>query len=156
MKRSINTLVVLVTGLLAANFSLAGDVEDVIKFANEHLATQNGGDLKAHVAGHMPSISYFLADGGFLHVENSYEEQTKSLQPAFDLGIQSNTRIIDPHVNIYGNVAVLTHYWVGTNTLPGGRVRQIMNRRTAVLVKQGKEWKEVHTHTSPIVSPSAQ
>lgn len=36
--------------------------------------------------------------------------------------------------------------------VPGQR-QQVMTRRTAVLIKEGNEWKEVHTHSSPVVAP---
>ena len=57
------------------------------------------------------------------------------------------------NVKVYGNVAVVTGYVVGTETSPDGTTEEVANRRTAVLVKQGGQWKEAHIHISPLVAP---
>ncbi len=58
-----------------------------------------------------------------------------------------------PEVEVYGNVAVVTGYTVGTITSPDGTARPIANRRTVVLIKQGGQWKIAHRHLSPVRLP---
>lgn len=155
MKILTNAIIALVASPFLASMCMAGDVEDIIEITNEHFATQNAGDAKAHVAGHMPTISFFLANGGFLNVETSHEEQVKNMQALYDAGIKFDLKLVNPTVNVYdGKFAVLTGYMVGATILPGGKRQQSMSRRTAVLIKDGNTWKEVHAHTSPIVAPT--
>ena len=54
-------------------------------------------------------------------------------------------------VKVYGgDTAVVTGYLVGTTTVPNGTTNQLSDRRTAVMIKQGGQWKEVRHHQSPL------
>ncbi|MCH8289170.1 MAG: hypothetical protein IID12_08710 [Candidatus Marinimicrobia bacterium] len=46
----------------------------------------------------------------------------------------------------------MTCYIVGTVTNTNGITEQVRDRRTAVLIKKGKKWMEVHAHNSPITT----
>ena len=93
----------------------------------------------------------FDAVGGLLVEAQSLEEQVRGLQAVFDAGIVLDNYLRHLQVRIYGDAAVVTGYITGTETNPDGSVVQTMNRRTAVLIRQGGEWKEVHSHASPVV-----
>ena len=155
MKRFIYIISFLVFGLVLTNISVAGDVEDIKKATIEHLATQNAGDAKAHIAHHMPYHTAFLG-GGLLNVSHSREEQVKGLQATFDAGTKFNLEIAHLDAKVYGNAAVVTGYVVGTVTNPDGTTQQVRARRTAVLIKEGNEWKEVHNHISPVMAAQSQ
>ncbi len=153
MKRFICLIAFLIVGLLLVNISMAGDVDDIKKATMEHFANQNAGDAKAHMAHHMPNSSAFPPGGGLLNVNTSREEQVKGMQATFDAGVKFNLRLRHLNVQVYGKAAVVTGYVVGSVTGPDGESQQVMTRRTAVLVKEGGEWKEAHTHSSPVVAP---
>ncbi len=75
----------------------------------------------------------------------------RDLQAVFDAGTGLDIYLRHVQVRIYGDAAVVTGYITGTTTNPDGSVVQTMDRRTAVLIRQGGEWKEVHSHASPVV-----
>ncbi|MEC4679823.1 MAG: nuclear transport factor 2 family protein, partial [Nitrospirota bacterium] len=81
------------------------------------------------------------------------ENQKNNLQAQLDAGVKFNVQLRHPEVEVYGNVAVVTGYTVGTITSPDGTTRQVANRRTVVLIKQGDQWKAVHGHSSPLRGP---
>ncbi len=151
MKRFTYIISILVFGLFLTNVSIAGDVEDIKKATLEHFATQSAGDAKAHIAHHMPYHTQFIG-GGLLIVSHSREEQIKLLQGAFDTGVKLNLGLADLDVKVYGKAAVVTGYVVGTITNPDGTTSESRAQRTAVLIKEGNDWKEVHVHSSPVTA----
>ncbi len=151
MKRLIYIISLLVFGLFLADVSMAGDVEDIKKATMEHFATQNAGDAKAHMAHHMPYHTQF-AGGGLLIVSHSRDEQVKSIQATFDAGVKLNLDLAHLDVKVYGNAAVVTGYVVGTATNPDGTTSESRAQRTAVLIKEGNDWKEVHVHSAPVTA----
>jgi ketosteroid isomerase-like protein len=125
--------------------------EEIIAAQHAHFETLRAGDARAHIAQHAPDATSFDAVGGLLVEAQSQEEQVRDLQAVFDAGIGLDNYLRHVQVRIYGDAAVVTGYITGTTTYPDGVVLQTMNRRTAVLIKQGGEWKEVHSHASPVV-----
>jgi len=154
MKRSFAVVMILVGGIILANVALAGDVDDIKKATLEHFVTLSTGNTDAHIDHHAVGHTTFAGDGGLLEVNDSLAEEKKSMQADFDAGVKLNLRITHLDVTVYGNTAVVTGYVVGTTTDPEGTAVQAMTRRTAVLVKKDGAWKEVHLHSSPVVSPS--
>ena len=89
--------------------------------------------------------------GELLSRSDSLEDERKNLQAQFDAGFKTNAQARHFEVKVYGNLtAVTTGYMVGTQTLPDGTTQQVNSQRTAVLIKQGGQWKEVHVHVSPL------
>ncbi|MEE9238110.1 MAG: nuclear transport factor 2 family protein [Thermodesulfobacteriota bacterium] len=130
----------------------AGDVEDIRKATLEHFVTFNAGNVAAHIEHHLQGHTGYSPDGGLLEVNESLEEEKMSLQADFDAGLKFDLQIQHLDVKVYGNAAVVTGYLVGTVTNTDGTTSQVRDRRTAVLIKKGKKWKEVHTHISPIMT----
>ncbi len=151
MKRFICIISFLAFGLFLTNISVAGDVEDIKKATIEHFETQSAGDVKAHIAHHMPYHTQFIG-GGLLVVSHSREEQEKSLQAVLDNGVKFNLELAHLDVKVYGKAAVATGYVVGTITNPDGTTSESRAQRTAVLIKEGNDWKEVHVHSSPVTA----
>jgi ketosteroid isomerase-like protein len=87
---------------------------------------------------------------------NSLDEETAALKADFESGLKLNMDLRHLDVKVYGNAAVVTGYVVGTSTAPSGVIEQVMNRRSAVLIKEGGKWKEVHLHSSPVISVPQQ
>lgn len=138
-------------GATRTNPKSAQDVEAIRAATVRHFETFNAGDAAAHVAHHLAPNTSFGPDGGLLDEFASNEGERKSLQAAFDAGLKVDLGVRHLDTRIYGNTAVVTGYVVGTVTPAGGSPQRTLARRTAVLVKQGREWKEVHTHSSPVI-----
>lgn len=156
MKRSIIIFSVFVVGFVLTRVAMAGDLEDIKKATLEHFATLNNGDAAAHIKHHLKGHTTFGGDGSLLQVDNSLEKEKNLLQAQYDAGLKINFQLRHLDVQLYGNTAVVTGYVFGTVTTPDGTIQQSMDRRTAVVVKQGNDWKEVHIHTSPVISAQSQ
>ncbi len=143
-------------GVILTAAARAGDVEDVKKATLEHFAMLNAGNAAAHTEHHLQGHTTFFGDGGLLRVDNSLEEEKKTMQADFDDGLKLNLQLRHLDVKVYGNIAIVTCYVVGTATGPNGTTEQAMNRRTAVLLKKGNMWKEIHLHTSPVMTAQSQ
>ncbi|MFQ6114870.1 MAG: nuclear transport factor 2 family protein [bacterium] len=147
---------VLVGGMVLTTVAAADDVADVKAATLDHIATLNAGDAGAHVQHHLAEHSSFLAAGGLLQESSSLEDQKNSLKALFDAGLKINWQVRHLKVKVYGNTAVTTCYLVGTITQPNGTTQQGTWRRSAVLIKQGGQWKEAHVHQSQLLPAPPQ
>ena len=152
--KKLNFMIILGLILAASTSAMADDVADIKSAMEKHFATFNAGDAAGHVAHHMASNSSFDADGGVLAVYDSSEEESAELQASFDEGLKFDLKLVDLDVAVYGDTAVVTSLLTGTVTTPDGKTEEVKNRRTAVVVRDGSEWKEVHTHISEFVEES--
>ena len=137
----------LVVGMFATNVAMADDVDDVKASEIEHFTTQSADVITQH---HLAGNTGFAEDGGLLEVTDSLEEERNNLRAEFDAGLKRNLQLRHLEAKIYGDVAVTTGYVIGTRTLPDGTTERVANRRTAVLIKRGGQWKEVHVHVSQL------
>ncbi len=153
MKR-VGTIVAACSVTLVLGGSGAGDdAEEIRKATRVHMATLNAGDAEAHIGHHLARHSAFRADGGRLEETTSLDQQRVGLRSLYAGGFKSSQELRDLKVEVYGSAAVVTAYVTGSVTLPSGETRKVAERRTAVLVKQDGEWKEVHLHSSPLTVP---
>jgi ketosteroid isomerase-like protein len=134
---------------------MADDVADITAAMDEHFVTFNAGDAAGHIAHHMAHTSSFGPDGSALTTSDSIEEATAELQADFDAGIKFDLQLEDINVAVYGDMAVVTSLQTGTTTSADGTTSKVNDRRTAVVVRDGKEWKEVHSHISEYVEKSS-
>lgn len=140
--------------VFATAVAMADDVDDVRAEMERYFAALNAGDANAYIQHFVPQASTFVG-GGLLSTATSLEEQRRRFQASLDAGLKRNLQLRHLEVRVYGNTAVTTAYVVGTTSLPDGTINQLRTQRSAVLVKQGGQWKEVHQHRSPlVVSPS--
>jgi ketosteroid isomerase-like protein len=89
--------------------------------------------------GYMPWSPYLLTDPG------------KNLFPKLDK-VLDQFRILDwemynPHVQVYGDVAILTYNEMVTANV-GGQPKNYTGKATAVFARQGDRWRLVHGHES--------
>jgi ketosteroid isomerase-like protein len=147
--------VLAITAVAPAAKAQSGE-EEILAAQRAHFETLRAGDARAHVAQHAPDATSFDAVGGLLVEAQSLEEQVRDWQAVFDAGTVLNSYLRHLQVRIYGDAAVVTGYIMGTTTNPDGSVVPVMDRRTAVLIRQGGEWKEVHSHASPVVGAQPQ
>ena len=122
----------------------------------KHFVTINAGDSAGHIAHHKAGNSSFGDDGGALAVNSSLDEETAGLQATFDEGTKFDYKLEDLEVAIYGDTAVVTSLQTGTVTTPDGKIEKVKNRRTAVVIRDGSDWKEVHSHISAYIEESTE
>ncbi len=156
MKRLAAVLLVFVPWMVLTSVAAAQDVEAIKAATLEHFAAFNAGDAAAHARHHLPEWTGFGPDGGLLEESSSLEDQESSLQATFDAGLKFNLQLRHLKVKVYGNTAVVKGYAVGTVTSPDGGTQQVTTRRTAVLIKQRGQWREVHSHNSPLMGAQAE
>ncbi len=144
----------LVVGMFATAVAVADDADDVKAAGQRYMTALNTGDASAFMQLHAAENTSFGPGGGLLETFASLEERRNGFQAARDAGLKLNIQARHIDVRVYGNsTAVTTSYGVGTITLPNGTTGQVNNRITAVLIKQGGQWKVVHQHISPVVLP---
>lgn len=157
MNSSRPVVVALLASLAVCSGAAAQTAEEEIMAATlEHFETLNAADAQAHVAHHMPDVTAFDALGGLLFESKSREAEARDLQAAYDAGFRQNYQLRHLQVRVYGDAAVVTGYVVGVDIGPDGAETPVMNRRTAVLVRRGGQWLEVHSHQSPVVGAPSQ
>ncbi len=146
----------LVVGMSLMPVAIADDAEDVEAVVREHFATLNAGDQVAHMQQHhVPVYNRFTINGLRNHFD-SIEEQQQQIQSVFDQGSKYNLRLTDVEVSVFGDSAVLSGYVVGSILRPNGNTIQRTDRYSAMLVKQGGQWKTVHAHASALRIPPPQ
>ena len=139
----------LVVGIFLTTVAMADDVDDVKAALQAHFDAVNSGDVNAFVQ-YYPSESSSFAGGGLLG-KFSLEDRRKNFQAGVNAGQKRNLQLRHIEVKIYGNTAIATGYLVGTAVNPPNNdVLQLRMQRTAVLIKQGGQWKEVHHHRSAL------
>ena len=139
----------------------ADDAEDVKAAYVRHITLSRTGQIDSFVEQHLPGHTAFGPNGGLLTLNDSLEEEKKYRQALFDRGRRDSTQpsftsvasvLRHLEVQLYGTTAVLTGYLQGPVTLSDGTTRQGTRRVTAVWIKQGTVWKEVHDHMSTLLT----
>ncbi len=152
MKNGMATL--FAAGMFLTTVALADDVEDVEAAVQKYFDSLHSGDVDAWVQLFTEGHTTFSGGGGLLETTTSLEVQRKTRQAGVDSGLARNLQARHIEVKVYGNLtAVATNYVVGTLTPAGGTPQQVLRRRTAVLIKQGGQWKIVHRHISSLTLP---
>ena len=154
--KKLDLMIILGLILTAPMSAMADDVADIKSVMEKHFVTFAAGDAVGHIAHHMAGSSSFGLDGGALAVYDSLEEETAELQASFDEGYKYDFKLVDLDVAVYGDMAVVTSRQTGTVTTPDGKTEKVNNRRTAVVVRDGSDWKEVHSHISAHVEESTE
>lgn len=67
-----------------------------------------------------------------------------------DKGLVSE--MVNPHVQVYGDTAILTYNYAGMTKGSDGKVRNNFAKSTRVYVKQNGRWMLVHANFAPVVS----
>jgi len=61
--------------------------------------------------------------------------------------------MVNPKVQVYGDVAILTYNYVGVSQAKDGKTDNVLAKSTRVYAKTGGQWKLVHANFAPVVSP---
>lgn len=67
-----------------------------------------------------------------------------------DKGLVSE--MVNPHVQVYGDTAILTYNYAGMTKGSDGKVRNNFAKSTRVYVRQNGRWMLVHANFAPVVS----
>jgi hypothetical protein len=137
-------------GLALSSAQGTGDEAVIIAATHAHFAALNAGNLAEHLAHHLPGNSAFASGGSLLDEFSTPEDERVPLQADLDRGVRFNLQLRHLQVKVYGNAAVVTGYVVGTVRQPDGTTQEVRDRRSALLIKQGAEWREAHTHSSSL------
>ncbi len=152
--KKLNLMIILGLILTASASAMADDVADIKSAMEKHFVTFNAGDAAGHIAHHMAHNSSFGPEGGALAVNDSSKKEIAELRASFDEGYKYDFQLVDLDVAVYGDMAVVTSLQTGTVTTPDGKAEKVKNRRTAIVVRDGSDWKEVHSHISAYVEES--
>ena len=133
--------------LITAVFSspaVGDDAADVKSAIEQHYKLFQSGDVDASVDRfHLEDFTMFPADGGLLWESDSQAvaDRMGAASPIAPRAVSMTSY----DAQIYGDVAVVTFYLVGT--VDG---TSVTNRVSAVWVKTSDGWKEAHHHESPL------
>jgi ketosteroid isomerase-like protein len=61
--------------------------------------------------------------------------------------------MMNPKVQVYGDVAILTYSYVGVNQMKDGKTKAATGKSTRVYARQNGQWKLVHAHFSSVEIP---
>jgi ketosteroid isomerase-like protein len=61
--------------------------------------------------------------------------------------------MVNPKVQVYGDVAILTYNYVGVSQDKAGKTDNVLAKSTRVYAKTGGQWKLVHANFAPAVAP---
>ena len=123
---------------------------EIVAATEAHFVALNTNDIEAHLKHHAGVKTSFGFEGDSLRVFQSIAEQRTLMTPERMSAFKSDQRPEEVRVQLHGNVAVVTCYVTGTVTVGSEAPHPVRERRTAVLVKEGRDWKEVHLHSSPL------
>ncbi len=146
----------LAIGMFATTVAIADDADDAKAVVLEHFATLTAGNMNAHLEQHhVAQLNRFMRNGLRVHF-SSLEEQKNQIRAVYDNGSKYNLGLRDVEVNVYGNTAVVSGYLTGNIVRGNGNTVSVTDRYSATLVKQGGQWKTVHTHNSRLNIPPEQ
>lgn len=75
----------------------------------------------------------------------------------FDATLQSGDKgllsdMINPHVQVYGDTAILAYNFVGMVKGNDGKINNVLAKSTRVYVRQNGKWMLVHANFAPVVA----
>ena len=154
MKRFLITLTLLITATVLTSPVLADDEDDVQAEMLRFLTALNTGDVDGFMQHYLSGNTSFVPDNTFLSRNVSLEDKRKSWKATVDSGQKLALQLRHLEIDVYFNsTAVVNCYVVGTATSADGTIRQVNWQRSAVMIKQDGQWKEVHHHRSPLRLP---
>ncbi|HET6603059.1 MAG TPA: DUF4440 domain-containing protein [Xanthomonadaceae bacterium] len=63
------------------------------------------------------------------------------------------SEMLNPHVQFYGDAAILTYNYAGMTKLADGTMRPDLAKSTRVYAKQNGKWMLVHANFAPVAAP---
>ncbi len=135
-------------GMFLTAVAMADDADDVKAAVTKFYQQLNDGDLN--------SLAFLAPGDSFPRTGSLLEPLPPSrseAQAGQDAGQDWNLTLRHLDAKVYGNSAVATYYTVGTATYPDGTVLTGIHRASIMLIKQGGQWRQVHSHISLLSTP---
>ena len=135
--------------LLFAGFvSSATPPEEIRRTIEEHYGYINAADYAGAGAHHRSDFTMYFPDGGPLW-ESDYEFVANRMKATPNFPESMNLLMSNYDAVIYDDWAIVTFYLSGTHTR-NGKVNTVVNRVSAVWIKENGKWSEAHHHESPL------
>ena len=139
--------------LLTSTPALAGDAEDVIATAYAQWAAENQNKPTAEAWGSIaddytefsPIVPVLIK--GKAQAAKFYDAARSS----GETGLVSE--MINPHVQVYGDVAILSYNYAGVTKGADGKQTPNLAKSTRVYAKQNGKWMLVHANFAPVIVP---
>lgn len=143
----------LTTGTVAAA-EPTGVAAEVIAVAKAQWAAENEGRPASQS---MSSIAEDYTE--FNPIVPTLVEGKPMAAKFYEASLQSGDKeivseMINPHVQVYGDTAILAYNYAGMTKGADGKMRNNVAKSTRVYVKQGGDWKLVHANFAPVVPAS--
>ncbi len=130
--------------VLAEN-GAAGEIKRAIQ---EHYSYINNADYDGAGVHHRDDFTMYFPDGGPLW-ESDYESVASQMKATANFPDSMNLLMSNYQAQVYDEWAIVTFYLSGTHTR-GGDVENVVNRVSAVWIKEKGNWLEAHHHESPL------
>lgn len=93
------------------------------------------------------------------HASNPYRvDDRKQISDALKTFFKDSTCTglykLQPHIQIYGDTAIVTYHFVETGDAEKGKLYAYDGKQTDVFIKRNGKWTLVHFHSSRVVKPS--
>jgi ketosteroid isomerase-like protein len=133
--------------ILAATAS-ADPSEEIKSAIEEHYGYINAADYTGASAHHRSDFTMYFPDGGPLW-ESDYESVANRMKATPNFPETMNLLMSNYDAVTYDDWAIVTFYLSGTHTR-NGKAYNVVNRVSAVWIKENGEWAEAHHHESPL------
>ncbi len=131
---------------------LADVASEVIAITKAQWAAQMASDVSAAMANVADDYTEFNPG-----VPTRLDGKAVNTRLAEVTAVDSNqlvaAEMANPHVQVYGNVAVLSYNFVGMNKDHNGETETFLAKSTRVYVKQDGDWMLVHANFGPVTVP---
>jgi|TARA_B100001250_G_scaffold127342_1_gene108389 ketosteroid isomerase-like protein len=122
--------------------------EEIRQTIQEHYGLINAADYEGAAVHHRGDFTMYFPDGGPLW-ESDYEEVAARMKATPNFPESMNLLMSNYRASVYGDWAIVTFYLSGTHTR-GGESQNVVNRVSAVWIKENGIWLEAHHHESPL------
>ncbi len=150
--RTTSSIVIATLCLLASGFAWADVAEDVMALARAQWRTQMD---QASAAKQMETVAddytEFNADYP-TRIDGKALNSTMTEAFTKDSGKLLAADMVNPKVQLYGDVAILTYNFVGVAQDAAGATEAITAKSTRVYAKMGRQWKLVHANFAPLTN----
>ena len=146
--------------LVASSIALVGVPATVFADAASDVIAITKAQWAANIANDVPTAMKDVADdytefnpGAPIRLDGKALNTRMGEATASGSTRQILAEMTNPHVQVYGNTAVLSYNFIGMNKNKDGEVDTFLAKSTRVYVKDGRSWKLVHANFAPVTVP---
>jgi ketosteroid isomerase-like protein len=139
-------------GQLGGAPSQSGVEKELIELENQISTDYLAKNLNAFSHGADETLSGF-------HASNPYridgrEKIESALKTFYKYSSPTGLYKLQPRVQVYGDMAIVTYHYVETGEAEGGKLYAYEGKQTDVFLKKQGKWSLVHFHSSRTVKPN--